>query len=147
MTPLQQSNLQLKTVGRRRGVVYRVTCRSNGIVYIGKTQAEYPAARWSQHKQQARNGDSDRFHAAMREHGIDAFDFEVIACVISREDLSQLEMDLIQQYDAEVHGYNSDGPKRWEKQRSQMSAASSLLFKAINQVGIERVMQALNDLF
>lgn len=78
----------------------------------------------------------------MREYGDDAFAFEVIASAIKKGDLAALERDLIEQYDAE-NEFNSDGPKRWAKASGDLAASYSLLFKAINKVGADRVSQAL----
>jgi len=128
------------------GHIYKVTCSETSAIYIGKTLSQYPIARWKQHLADARAGSSTKFHCAIREYGESTFEFTPIACVLKVEDLAELERLLIQQHDSEVSGYNTDGPVRREKQRSDLTAVSSLAFKAANKIGSEKVIEALTML-
>jgi hypothetical protein len=128
------------------GHVYMVTCTETDLVYIGKTHLENPVWRWNQHLRDAEAGSNTKFHAAVRVHGVETFSFQPIACALKKEYLAQLELDLIAQYDADRSGLNTEGPTRWERKRSEMSAASSLLFKAMHRAGIPKVMETLNAL-
>lgn len=56
--------------------VYMATCRDSGKSYIGKTKDR--AKRWSDHVADALAGRGYAFHAAIRKHGVDAFDMVVL---------------------------------------------------------------------
>jgi group I intron endonuclease len=126
--------------------IYRVTCKTTGRVYIGKTSSENPLQRWYQHKRDARLGSASRFHAAIREHGEDNFVCEIIACALGRDNLKPLETALIEQYDADNTGLNTEGPSAWRKRSESRIEAQMLLWSALNRAGHEAVIAALKTL-
>jgi group I intron endonuclease len=86
---------------------YKATNIINGKVYIGF--ATDPHARWRNHKRDAEKGRGYAFHAAIRKHGWDAFQFEVICCgKDKRTMLEEVEPALIEQYQSSIdkNGYN-----------------------------------------
>jgi len=91
----------------RFGMVYMVTCKPTGKVYIGQTGLTYPTTRWRMHIQQAKNGHQTKLHADLREYGESAFEFIPIASAWSGASLDELEKVLISQYQAIAEGYNA----------------------------------------
>ena len=86
---------------------YKATNQVNGKVYIGF--ASDPYARWREHKRDAQKGRGYVFHAAIRKHGWENFQFEVICCGHDRREmLEHVEPALIDQYQSQVsqYGYN-----------------------------------------
>lgn len=73
--------------------------------YIGITERSLEA-RWRQHVSEALRGKGYLLHQAIRQHGLNAFDFSFIACARSRSMLHDLEQQLVEQYDAVIAGYN-----------------------------------------
>lgn len=87
--------------------VYCVTNAANGKKYIGITVD--PDSRWWEHKNKAKNGGGFALHQAIRKYGENNFIFEIICCTKNREDLKQLEIMLIEEYNTSCftgHGYN-----------------------------------------
>ncbi|OBR52343.1 hypothetical protein A6456_10610 [Paraburkholderia tropica] len=62
------------------------------------------------HIQQAKSGQQTKLHVAMREYGVDAFEWMPIVCALSGGNLDALEKILIKQYGSDVTGYNVIGP-------------------------------------
>lgn len=87
------------------GIIYQVTNRVNGNTYIGQTVGPL-WKRWSKHKSDARAGKGWVMAAAIRKHGEDAFDVEVLSEHDSKEELNAQEFLLIQLFKPE---YNSMG--------------------------------------
>jgi len=56
--------------------IYKLTCTINNKLYIGASQN--PTNRLKQHRCQARNGSKSPVHRAMRKHGVDTFQMEVL---------------------------------------------------------------------
>lgn len=86
---------------------YKATNKDNGKVYIGF--ASDPQMRWREHKRDAEKGRGYIFHDAIRKHGWDAFEFEVICCGTDKKTmLEQVEPTLIEQYHSSIgqNGYN-----------------------------------------
>jgi len=78
----------------------------NGKGYIGKTLTSL-AERKVAHESKARLGSDTYFHRAIRKHGPDAFDWEILDDDISEADLSSREINLIAFHDTFRTGYNS----------------------------------------
>jgi group I intron endonuclease len=94
------------------GVIYKITNLVNSKIYIGKTIRDH-RIRWSQHKDCARNkqkgGLLDTYlYRAMRKHGVDHFNFEVIDQALLDEELLEKEMEWIARLDSANRkiGYN-----------------------------------------
>lgn len=77
-------------------VAYTVTCVTTGKVYVGATG--YVRSRWQSHRRQT--GDSPLLYASIREYGLDDHVFEVVACARTRDDLRELERQLVAQFDS-----------------------------------------------
>lgn len=73
--------------------VYRVTRRETGDCYIGISVD--PAERWKTHKRKAKQKPEVYFHRALAKHGVDAFDWEVIRKMPSRNEAQLAELCLI----------------------------------------------------
>lgn len=92
--------------------IYRVTDFSNqgfGKVYLGKTTSNPPKLRWYSHLSDARTKRKNTyFYNAIRAHGENNFIFEIIAECSTLENLNNLEIDIIAQYNSTDKniGYN-----------------------------------------
>lgn len=87
--------------------LYRATCLINNKIYIG--QSVDPEFRWMQHKYCSKNPKTP-FHYAIQKHGIDNFNFEIIASCISQDDANFTETQLVEQYNSYISngcGYNA----------------------------------------
>lgn len=89
--------------------VYVITCHVDGKRYVGK--ANMPAKRWTAHKATARAGNGSPLYSAMREHGVDAFSFEVVEECESEEASFEAEKAWIAKLGTTVSagGYNLTG--------------------------------------
>lgn len=77
--------------------VYKVTNKVNGKIYIGITNDI--KKRWREHRYNATvNVRHSKFYLAIRKHGIDNFNLEVIYCSLFRDDVEQKEIDFIREY-------------------------------------------------
>jgi group I intron endonuclease len=92
---------------RYYGCVYMITSRVDHKYYIGQTTGGIDY-RWSLHKSEARRRLKTHFHKAVRKHGEDQFDIQVVAEAKSAEELDQLERLWIWALDAinPTVGYN-----------------------------------------
>lgn len=119
------------------GVVYRVTHRESGRVYIGQTIQELKK-RWHDHQRQTYCA---RLYRAIRKYGADAFSVDVIATAQSKNALDLLESFWIRAYQAtdRGQGFNlRDGGsfgKHTAESRAKMSARvqAKLLDKAYRE--------------
>lgn len=89
-------------------VVYLITNRDNGKMYIGKTERTF-AERWKAHCFDALHNKSDTyFHRSIRKHRPYSFTYKILAEVKSRMELDEAEIHFIALY--ETHnpefGYN-----------------------------------------
>jgi group I intron endonuclease len=97
-------------------IVYRVTNRCNGKIYIGKT-SKTAHQRFQRHVQEAfsksRLGKRNfYFHRAIVKHGKDSFDVDVLGECETNEQASELEVACIKKYNSKnpMIGYNlTDG--------------------------------------
>lgn len=86
-------------------VIYKVTNKENGKVYIGKTSRELKQRLWAHYKS-VRSGSETNFHNALRKYPKDSFQWEVIATTDNNDELNQLEVQFIKEYDSFKSGYN-----------------------------------------
>jgi len=95
---------------KRRFIIYKVTNRINGKVYIGQTVKSLDV-RKKEHIRKARSVKSWFLHNAIRKYGKDAFYFEIIRYCVSKEELNEKEMELIKEFKTKAPlGYNmTDG--------------------------------------
>jgi group I intron endonuclease len=89
--------------------LYRIINKVNGKIYIG--QAADVAKRWHDHRRAVTtNNPTQSVHHAMIKHGIDNFEFEIIASCTSQDDANETETELVKQYDSFISngkGYNA----------------------------------------
>lgn len=89
------------------GIIYKATNKINGKVYIGQT-TDSLASRRSGHMYEARHRNRTYFYHAINKYGSEGFIWEQIAEATTKEELDQLEIDLINQYNSTnpEKGYN-----------------------------------------
>ena len=87
--------------------VYKITNTSNGKVYIGVSKNL--KSRWINHQNAVNYG--SKLHEAIRNEGINNFDFFHLADCFTRKDAELFEKDLIKELNTRYpHGYNlTDG--------------------------------------
>ncbi len=87
-------------------IVYKITNTINDKIYIGITSANRLEKRWWAH-QNCINKESRPLYNAMAKYGIDQFIITPICSTITREYLSELEKELIQEHNTmSPNGYN-----------------------------------------
>lgn len=92
-------------------IVYKATNKINGKVYIGKTIRKLSHAK-ARHFNRAKLGFETYFYNAIRKHGFDCFEWEVIYNGTSDIDICNKEVELIKEYKSRhpLIGYNmTDG--------------------------------------
>lgn len=90
-------------------LIYKVTNKVNGKVYIGQTKTSLKDRMW-RHKGTYlhKNYTHLSFYKALKEYGLDSFDWEVIETVRTIEELNEREKYWIRQYNSFGDGgYNS----------------------------------------
>ena len=88
------------------GVIYKITNLINSKIYIGQTIKKMQI-RWKEHQSAAKRGINTYFHKAIRKYGIENFIIEQIAEANSKQELDELEIKYIQEYDCLApNGYN-----------------------------------------
>lgn len=91
-----------------RFTIYCHTNRVNGKRYVGQTVYSMEK-RWGDHVAAAKRGEwgSRVFNRAIRKHGVDAFDHQVLEVVSTQEEADLYEILWIEQLTCRVpHGYN-----------------------------------------
>lgn len=103
--------------------IYRHVCRVTGKSYIGLT-GYGPERRWSQHRQSANLGAPTIFHRAIRKHGADAFDLEVLERVATRDAANTAEARWIAHFKSNHLGvgYNIDAGGNTSERRNDTKA-------------------------
>ena len=86
-------------------VIYKITNKLNGHVYIGQTQRSLEI-RVAEHVAEANRGGGFYLHEAIRKYGWENFDSEVIASTDNADTLNELERFYIQKYHSDIDGYN-----------------------------------------
>lgn len=93
------------------GIIYKVTNKLNGKVYIGKTFRTLKE-RWKDHVKKS-NSKKFHFYNAIQKYGKESFDLEIIHEIKGMDQvevnnqLSKLEIEYIKKYDSLNNGYNS----------------------------------------
>ncbi len=86
--------------------LYIIKNKINNKIYIGQTKLSINK-RWIGHKSKANKGSKLVIHSAMRLHGIENFNVELLDTAISLEEANQKEYDLINEYNSKCpNGYN-----------------------------------------
>lgn len=86
-------------------LIYKITNKLNGKVYIGQTTKTLDIRR-NGHIQAAKDGVNHHLYNAMNKYGIDNFEFEEICKANSKSELNYLEAKYILEYDSVRNGYN-----------------------------------------
>ena len=111
-------------------IIYKVTNKINGKVYIGQTIRTLNE-RKRDHLYYAQFDEGIQFHYAIRKYGASSFKWEVVCEAKDKETLNELERYYIQKYDSINTGYNMvDGggnnvmfiPEIKEKHRLKMQS-------------------------
>jgi len=85
-------------------IIYKATNTMSGNVYIGQT-VKTLEERIHQHTKITSKGKS-KFSKALKSYGIENFDWDVIYTATTKEELNQLEIFYINEYDSIKNGYN-----------------------------------------
>jgi len=97
-----------RVVGSQRvSGIYRITCKTDGRVYIGKSVDI--AARWATHFKRAAGVESETtnlLYPAMRENGLENFTFEIIESGVPEDQLGSREKYWQSFYGAKTHGFS-----------------------------------------
>jgi len=127
------------------GIIYKVTNKTNGKFYIGKT-IQALKTRISKHKNDVKNGSQTFFHRALRIYGFDNFEWEIIEYNVDNKSyLSEREIIHIAELSAtnRTIGYNitsggDGGPvmygeenPMWGKKRPEIAKIMSELRKGV----------------
>ncbi len=114
--------------------IYKISNTVNSFVYIGLTKRE-PEKRWKEHLNSAKKLDR-RLYRAMRKHGVENFNFEVVAYLKELDNpelLFQIEKEYITKNNSYWFGYNDtiggkgfwgNRPKRGRKKKTTVATAS-----------------------
>lgn len=105
-------------------LIYSITNTANGKVYIGQTRQGL-ARRKGEHIHRFNLGERDhKLYRAMRKYGIDKFRFEVVKYASKVEDLDELEMRFIAEFNSFQRGYNMTcgGDSISDETRAKLSA-------------------------
>ena len=103
----------------RTGIIYKATCLVTNYGYFGQTTKPL-AIRKHEHLQKALGGSNTPFHRAIREHGEDAFIWEVLADEIPEDKLGQVERSYIATFDTVTYGYNANSGGGGKKATPQL---------------------------
>lgn len=86
-------------------IIYKITNKINGKVYIGQTTKTLQERKRG-HLQAANDGVNHHLYAAIRKYGPDNFEFEQLCEASSVSELNYLEAKYILEYDSVRTGYN-----------------------------------------
>ena len=88
--------------------VYKISNTVNSFVYIGLTTRKDPFIRWKEHLRASKTSNR-RLYRAMRKHGVENFQFDIIATLkeLKKQDLLfEVEKEYISQNNSYWFGYN-----------------------------------------
>lgn len=140
------------------GIIYKVTNKENGEVYIGATTNSL-IARKNDHTERAIREENNKFHVAMSVYGTWAFSWEQIDTAITINELADKEKKYIIEYNSKEEGYNSDSGGGFKKTVYQYDISTGKLIekydslddasKAINskKQDISRACLSVNNLY
>lgn len=116
-------------------LIYKVTNKVNGKIYIGKTKGSVDA-RWKKHCYQAYDKKRDylkfKLQYAILEFGAENFTVEQIDCAATTEEANQKEMYWIKHYDSIKNGYNtSPGGRNGGHYHKVMNVETGEVFNSI----------------
>ena len=115
-------------------LIYKWTNKTNGKIYVGKTTKTLPH-RTRTHINTANVGSTLPIHNAIRKYGKEGFDIEVIATALDIDQLNELEIKFIKEYDCRSpKGYNlklgGESAEWHPESRAKASKSAKLRIKA-----------------
>lgn len=117
-------------------VIYKITNKIDGKVYIGKTKKSLQT-RWKQHCYNAFDGKSwtkGKLQYAIQELGADAFTVEQIDIAASNDEANAKEMHWIKHYNSIENGYNtSPGGKNGANYTKVMNVETGEVFNSMTE--------------
>lgn len=88
-------------------IIYKVENKITGEIYIGQTKKKLCERRRDHVYEAFKRIRRDKFHSALREFGLNAFDWSVVACFNNYKTLTKAENEAIEFYNSIKYGYNS----------------------------------------
>lgn len=88
------------------GKIYLITNSINDKVYVGQT-IQSVSKRFSSHKSSAKAGQAGALYNAMRKHGVENFQVEILEDNIKASALDCAEIEYIKKYNSFKKGYNN----------------------------------------
>lgn len=106
--------------------IYKITNKINNKIYIGQT-VQKPKKRWQQHVKCSEKNSNQIIHRALKYHGIENFEFKLIACCKTFEDANHLETLFVSElktlipngYNLTLGGKNAPKTKKWREEASK----------------------------
>lgn len=132
-------------------IIYKITNKVNGMVYIGQTKRSLQA-RWRQHKYNLDDKYSySRLKAAIKEHGAENFTVEQIDCADTKAEADAKEKYWISFYRSTEYGYNhAPGGQAGGGRKKVKCVEDDLVFNSRSEaakhygVTIEAIRQAID---
>lgn len=87
-------------------VIYKITNKINGKVYVGQTTRDFEIRKQEHIDNAFMYNINTHIYCAMRKYGLENFDFDIICEAKNIEELNYLETKYIVQYDSVRNGYN-----------------------------------------
>ena len=143
-------------------IIYKITNKANGKVYIGQTTKTLAERKQGHHLSAFSGMRKTKIYTAMRKYGWENFEFEELDTASSQDELDELEQHYIREYNAIEDGYNlsigggganamlspqvkkhHDNVMKTEEVRSKISK-SMRKYKEVNEVTVE-TRQRISD--
>lgn len=96
----------IKEETSKKYVIYKVSNNKNDKIYIGQTSMDYNL-RIERHKIRSKNGETNKFHRALKHHGFNNFKWRKMFETNSKKECDEQESYYIKKYNAIENGYNS----------------------------------------
>lgn len=134
-----------------RFVIYSITNRINGKVYIGQTSQKVEI-RWRDHLKAASLGSHNLIHRAIAKYGVESFDFSILCNALDQSHLDSLEKLFIEEHNSCIHddsnhGYNmtrgGDGFDSESSRKTQMARVAAGTHPFAGEVGSNYQKQRL----
>ena len=87
-------------------IIYKVTNKKSGNVYIGQTVKSLEERKHNHFLSSLSKNSKSKFHKAIKSYGIDNFNWEVVDTANSKDELNQKEIQHISEYNSIEDGYN-----------------------------------------
>jgi predicted GIY-YIG superfamily endonuclease len=117
-------------------IIYKVTNRINGMVYIGQTRTSLEK-RWSSHRSAVNSRFSCfKLQKAIKEYGAENFTIEQIDCAATKDEANSKEMYWIKHYNSVENGYNtSPGGRNGGSYIKVMNVETGEVFNSMVEAG------------